>query len=219
MSNAGRCSSAISDEFEPGQAAARVAEQYLGGPVRRAHVAVVRGHEHRVAHAVEQDAEVVAGNRRARERLAHPLECVLDVGDLSYAAARDGRIVVAVADAFGAAHDAAHRRVDARNQERCDDAREHREREPGADEQRYPQSVREAAIGQVDHRDDAGGEHHAHQQDRQHVAMSELQAAHGGPASCVAACVRWCRYAEVPTPPVMIVRSGATGDRKPYTTI
>ena len=85
--------------------------------IRGAHAAVRRRDQHGVAHAVQQDVEVVAGDRRAGERLAHPLERASSSAAISRTPLRRDRLgVVSAADQLRAVHQRADRAVDARDE-------------------------------------------------------------------------------------------------------
>ncbi len=72
-------------EVEAGELPGLVSEQDLCRAIGGAYAPVGGHHQHGVAHAVQQDTEVVAGYRRAGQCLAHSLQCILDRRNLANA--------------------------------------------------------------------------------------------------------------------------------------
>ncbi len=77
----------------------RVAQQPLCGLVAALDEAVRGGHEHRIAQAVEHGVQVILGDGRFGELLAHALERVLQFAELVAARDVERPRVVAFADA------------------------------------------------------------------------------------------------------------------------
>jgi hypothetical protein len=147
-------------KIEAGELPRLVPEQDLCRAVRVAHASVRRHDQHGVAHAVDQDAEVVAGNRRSRECLAHALECVLDWRDLANAARCDRGRVLPAADPLCSTHQRPDRAIDASDQSPRDPSGDKRQDQPRGYHQFEP------APGYSHNLGERGGQQYADHDDR-----------------------------------------------------
>ena len=111
-----------------------IAEELARGVVDALDRAVRRGDEHRVVHAVQHDVEIVLGDRRLAQLLAHALERFLQLAELVLAQHAERARVVALADAIGVPDERRYRLLDTPRHEPGD--HEAREDEYEAGEER-----------------------------------------------------------------------------------
>ena len=188
---ASRCGSATSDSnSSPTSSPVSKPSSSQAASVDRSDPPVRRGDQHGVAHAVQQRVEVIARDRRARERLPHLLERRRQRCDLRHVARRDRVRVHAATDALGAGHQRRHGPVDPRNHPGRDPGGQQREHEAGTDQ---PGHLRDEGMRQqfaglsagqmqrlevspLDGRDDQRHRRRQHEADRQHDEhVSSLQ--------------------------------------------
>ena len=170
-------------EVETDERVGCVAEQRGGRAVRRAHPAIRRGDEHRIAHAVQQRVEVIARDGCARERLAHAFERILQCADLRHAARLHGLGIASAANALGAEHECRHGAVDPRDQPGSDPAAKRRTRKADADDERQPTRV---GVGHPHRCRDCRRQQKADCDDGEDVTESEASPEHVRPVFAIA---------------------------------